>query len=265
MAEQNSINNIITDNDFSVSRTLAGTACVNSIEHSDNSSTTSHSELRAEVGGTSGGDPFLRFSVSGAQDYSFGIDNSDSDILKITDDADPSTGNSLWAMTSAGERTMPKQVAFTAYLPTDDGSETGDGTLFQIGSTTALTEVFDQNADFNTNGTFTAPVTGMYALSGTATFIDSGSSTLNVATLIIGRLNTSNNNFQLENTEGTLNTNTNVEAYATCISAIADMDAADTFVFEVAVTSAGGKNVGLAGNGSTPTRFRTYMSGYLLG
>jgi hypothetical protein len=61
---------------------------------------------------------------------------------------------------------MPLQPAFLAYLPTDDLNCTGNYTTVQIGSITALTEVYDQNADFNVNGIFTAPVTGRYNLSG---------------------------------------------------------------------------------------------------
>ena len=71
------------------------------------------------------------------------------------------TGTVMSAL-DTGEITYPLQPAFQAYLGTTDSNVTGDGTSFRIGSGNALTEVFDQNSDFNTNGTFTAPVTGKY-------------------------------------------------------------------------------------------------------
>jgi hypothetical protein len=57
---------------------------------------------------------------------------------------------------------MPLQPAFSAHLAGSDDNVTGDGTVYTIGSGTNFTEVFDQNNDFNVNGTFTAPVTGRY-------------------------------------------------------------------------------------------------------
>lgn len=59
------------------------------------------------------------------------------------------------------------QPAFLAYLPSNDANVTGDATAYTLGGTTALTKVFDQNGDFNTNGTFTAPYTGRYLFNST--------------------------------------------------------------------------------------------------
>jgi hypothetical protein len=167
MPSQNCINNEIEDNDFSVNRATAGTAVEASIAHSDNTNTGSHARIEAQVGGTSGGDPYLYLNVPSGQDYSFGIDNTDSDALKIQDDVDPSTGNTLWEMTSAGERTMPLQPAFLAQ-PTAQNNVTGDATVYTV---TFNTEIYDQNNDFDAVSTFTASVTGKYNLffmSGTA-------------------------------------------------------------------------------------------------
>ena len=160
MATNNEINNTVAENDFSVNRSTAGTAVESSVEHSDNSNTGSHAQLLAQTGGGSGGDPFIRLNISGAQDYSFGIDNSNSDILKIQDDADPSTGNNLWALTSSGERVMPLQPCFHAYLDTTASNVTGNGTTYSI---IFNNELIDQGSDFNTGtGTFTCPVDGNY-------------------------------------------------------------------------------------------------------
>lgn len=62
-----------------------------------------------------------------------------------------------------GTWTYPLQPAFFAYLAATALNKTGNGTAYTLG-TDALTEVYDQNSDFNTNGTFTAPVTGIYDL-----------------------------------------------------------------------------------------------------
>lgn len=70
--------------------------------------------------------------------------------------------NLISNITGNGEKTMPLQPAFFAYLGTTDSNVTGDGTTFQLGSGNALTEAFDSNGDFNTNGTFTAPIDGRY-------------------------------------------------------------------------------------------------------
>lgn len=74
---------------------------------------------------------------------------------------DSVTGNIITAL-DTGEIRMPLQPAFSAFLGTTDLNVTGNGTNYTLGSGNALTEDFDQNGDFNTNGTFTAPVTGLY-------------------------------------------------------------------------------------------------------
>lgn len=56
------------------------------------------------------------------------------------------------------------QPAFLAYLNSSDLNVTGDGSTYTLGSVTALTEIYDQGNNFNTNGTFTAPVAGKYVL-----------------------------------------------------------------------------------------------------
>jgi len=55
------------------------------------------------------------------------------------------------------------QPAFYAYLGSNLTNATGDGTIVTLGSGTALTEVYDQNNNFVTSGTFTAPYTGIYS------------------------------------------------------------------------------------------------------
>lgn len=80
------------------------------------------------------------------------------------------TGTVMSAL-DTGEIIYPLQPAFHAYLGTQDSNVTGDNTQFILGTGNALTELYDQNSDFNTNGTFTAPVSGKYAFGATFQYL----------------------------------------------------------------------------------------------
>lgn len=94
--------------DFTFSTDTAGSTRNVTVENTDDTNTASHASLTVQSGGTSGGDPFVRFNVPSGQDYSLGIDNSDSDTLKLTDNADPSTGTDLWAVTTSSTTISPQ-------------------------------------------------------------------------------------------------------------------------------------------------------------
>lgn len=208
--------------------------------------------------GASTGDPFVRFNVNGGQDYAFGVDNSDSDKLKIQDDADPSTGNNLWTMTSAGERTMPLQPAFSASLDTTDNNVTGAGTNYTLGTNVALTEVFDQNGDFNTNGTFTASVTGRYHLIFSVRIINvTAACTLGLITIP-----TSNRVYNHMSEVGVGTTRSANNGYVLYGAVLADMDVADTATFTVYVDGEAADTIDI-GNGVSP-HVRTFVMGYLV-
>ena len=112
-------------------------------------------------------DAFNRYQNPG-QTFAKGIDTSDANALKLTDGTDPSSGSVLWRMSTAGERTMPLQPAFSAYRNVSILNQTGAGAVVTVPFDT---ESFDQNGDYN-NGTFTftAPVTGRYFFTSTITF-----------------------------------------------------------------------------------------------
>jgi len=153
-----------------------------------------------------------------------------------------------------GEVTMPRTPAFLAYLATSDANVTGAGTSFTLGSATALTEVFDQNADFNTNGTFTAPVTGRYHFDYK---INISSLTVAMTTSSIAII-TSNGSY----TAGSMNPGAVKTAGNGCslhMSVLADMDASDTATFTVTISNGAGDTAGAQGSG---TRL-TYVSGSL--
>lgn len=239
--------------DFTATTATAAATRSITASNSDNTSGTSNASLIVYTGGSSGGDPYVSATITGIQGYSWGVDNSDSDALKETNsNAGPSNGSVLRKMTSAGEQTLPLQPSFLAYLGSQVTNATGDSTTWQLGTTTALTEVFDQNSDFNTNGTFTAPVTGIYYLQ--------------FYFYVVGGTNIASGNFQLVTSNRTfridcasinpaLNTFVNRG-----FSTLADMDAADTYTCTVTLADSGGKVDDIFGS-SSPF---TWMSGNLV-
>jgi|9_EtaG_2_1085328.scaffolds.fasta_scaffold83188_2 hypothetical protein len=67
------------------------------------------------------------------------------------------------AIDSAGHITQPLQSAFIVKLGSTASNVTGDSTAYTV--INYQTETIDRNADFNpSNGTFTAPITGLYLL-----------------------------------------------------------------------------------------------------
>ena len=96
-----------------------------------------------------------------AQDFHIGLDDS-SDSLTMGLGSTLGTTSHM-VFDANGHITKPLQSAFLATLSGNQLNLTADGSLQAIQFNT---EIFDQNADFNTsNYTFTAPVTGRYHLS----------------------------------------------------------------------------------------------------
>ena len=142
------------------------------------------------------------------------------------------------------------QPAFLAYLATDDNDKTGNGAAFTLGSATALTEVFDQGSNFNTNGTFTAPTTGRYMLSAGATVMGT-----TIATIFVLQIVTSNRTYQVQYTRAASAVN-----MAPSMTVIADMDLNDTATATITVFGEAGNTADIDGT----TNPVTYFSGYLL-
>jgi len=234
---QNCINN-------TVGGTITGTTNQLLIANDSNTSG-SNAVLINRVGGGTADDPFHNFQVTGGSQYSVGIDNSDSDAYVISAGVAPGSTN-VMRIASTGEINFPLQSAFAAYLGTTDTNVTGDSTNFRIGSGNALTEIFDQNSDFNTNGTFTAPLTGRYFLAGTI-YLNGGVNIGAAQSL----LTTSNRTWRTD-FPGTTFTDGSV-------SALADMDAADTATINVVSVDSGGKIDDVFG-AATPF---TWFTGYL--
>lgn len=86
-----------TGDDFDVTRAEIGSGVVATVSNTDNTNASSNAVIDVITGGASGGDPFFHLN-NGVIEYSFGIDNSDSDILKLTDGASPSAGNDIFTL-----------------------------------------------------------------------------------------------------------------------------------------------------------------------
>ena len=162
-------------------------------------------------------------------------------------------GTNVWLMRPSGIRTMPLQPAFLAWLTNVEANVTGDGTNYTWG-TTGMTEIFDQNADFNAAGTFTAPVTGRYS------FI----SRLRIGgiaaqTQFITQIITSNRAYSYYvGNPGNMKDSGN--ALTGEISCLADMDAADTALLRTQVCG-GAKGISISA--STAANQLTAFSGRL--
>lgn len=141
--------------------------------------------------------------------------------------------------------------AFLAYLATTATAVTGNGATYVLG-TDALTEVFDRGSNFNTNGTFTAPVTGLYLLQAGITVTN-----VTAANSFQIFLNTTARNYESILTKDT-GTNADQSMY---ISVLCDMTANDTATVSIIVDGEGGDSDGIRGSASP---VGTYFCGQLV-
>jgi len=85
-----------------VEKSSAGATITSAVRNTDNSNVASHAQLFCETGGASGGDPLLHLQVDGVVSWSVGIDNSDSDKLKIGHSATVGTNTAMTFANSTG-------------------------------------------------------------------------------------------------------------------------------------------------------------------
>lgn len=158
--------------------------------------------------------------------------------------------------------------AFLAILPTDTGAVTGDGTVYPLGSTVALTEVYDTGNAFNpgngagTGCSFTAPATGKYffyasVVSATYPFTTIPPAAPTNCIIIATNARTYYGNFPVPVNPG------NQQNGQTMITVIADMTAGDVATFSWRVDTAVGNKTINATGGSTVAGM-TYITGYRL-
>ena len=160
----NSINNSVGASNSGATNTLT-------IDNSSN--TASSSALQnIKVGGTSAGDAFQTFTVTGTTNWSQGIDNSvTGDPFVLAASTALGTTNVISAATT-GEINYPLQPTFNAYLSANASNVTGDGTAYVV---VFNAERFDVGSDFDTStGIYTFPVEGIYVLTAVISFQEIG-------------------------------------------------------------------------------------------
>jgi hypothetical protein len=139
--------------DFSFTNAVAATPRSFSVENND----TDPGSYACVAVSTepAGGDPYIFFEIDSAtQYYSMGIDNSDSDKWKFTNNVNPSTGDAIISTTNTGVITLFNDLdvteggtgvsAFVAYTPICGGTTAG-GDLQSVASVGNAGEVLTSN------------------------------------------------------------------------------------------------------------------------
>lgn len=208
----------------------------------------SGTSMQITNGGTSSGTLWYGLSKGSTRSYAIGMPALTNESLSITTmnsaGVSPEVGTQVWNMTSAGVRTMPLQPAFLAYLASTATNKTGNGTAYTLG-TDALTEVFDRGTNFNTNGTFTAPVTGIYDLRAQVTVTGT-----TIATTFVISIVTTDRTY----------TNTFIKAAGSqdesvSISALCDMTATNTATVTITVSGEAADTADILGAATVQTFF----------
>jgi hypothetical protein len=198
------------------------------------------------------GDPILSFQLGGTSKFTVGVDDGDSDVLKIGTTA-IGTGTMLRA-TAAGEITMPAQPAFHAYATANVANQIGDNATW---ATVAFAGEsgdggFDIGANYATPN-FTAPVTGKYHLN--ANVYMYGITT--ACTKIILKLVTSNWEVELDRIADPSMDQTEIHLQG---SVLVNMDAADTAYVAALAGGVGSNTIGFSGGtGDSVTHFSGHL------
>ena len=193
------------------------------------------------------GDSFVQFAINTTDEFRMGVDDDASDAFVISQGGALGSSNT-YVITADGEVTQPLNPAFFGYLATDELNVTGNSTFHTVGTTTAFTEVFDQGSDFNTNGTFTAPITGRYYLSAVLSLLTPSGG----GKQVLLRISTSNRTYNLcawPMLDRVTTFYGNNQALGITIDCVADMDAADTATI-VVLADGGAKTCDVDGSGS---------------
>ena len=138
--------------------------------------------------------------------------------------------------TAAREITMPAQPAFLELLGGVDLNVTGNGAVYIIGTNVDFFEIYDQNNDFNVNGTFTAPVTGRYLLTTSVTSQGCAAG----MTQKTSELVTTNRTYLMLSVNVFNLMNVGFSGMTAGSSVIADMDATDTATYNITISGGGG-------------------------
>lgn len=164
-----------------------------------------------------------------------------------------SATGTLISQLDTGEMTRPLQPAFFAQLASDDANVTGNGATYLLGTNVAFTEIFDQGGDFNTNGVFTAPVTGRYMFSGAVRTLGTIGTSGFFACVTSNRVVL----FYDINPAAVADAGASTQYVGSCLC---DMDAGDTAQLRLQITGGAGNTVDLDG---IATDAHTFFSGFL--
>lgn len=118
----------------------AGNTVGHVAQNTENANAASHAFFYASSGGTSGGDAFYRAGVSGSTQWSWGVDNSDSDAFCLTNST-TLNGTNLFRMGTdsavvLGNLTLTALAANKITLATPSAATTGTTVEFQSGANT---------------------------------------------------------------------------------------------------------------------------------
>lgn len=244
--------------DFTFTSSTAGATRTLTVSNTDNTNAASKALIVASTGGASSGDAVYQASTT-TTTWSWGADNSptvpSADPWVLAQGTALGTNNVIVAATG-GQVLKPLQPLFYGSLPTDDANATGNGANYTLGTVTALTEVIDQGGNFNTNGTFTAPVAGNYC------FIVKFGVTSVTAAMTAGSfiLTTTSRSFSFAviNWGAVRNGSNAVELTG---QTVASMAAGDTATTLIVLTGGAGNTASV--RGVAASQDRTYFCGWL--
>jgi len=112
------------DGDFTFTESAAGSARTLTVSQTDNTNTASNAILDIVTGGASGGDPFVHVEITGIDEYSFGMDNTGSDYLKLTNSSSPSGGSEVFIVNGT------QSINFTTQIVDHQYSTGGVGNVY---------------------------------------------------------------------------------------------------------------------------------------
>ena len=172
-----------------------------------------------------------------------GIDNDDSDKLKITDGGNPSSGNDLLVMTSNGVFDFPKQPGFLAINSATDTNQTGNGASPTVEFDS---ETFDKGTNYNNvTDTFTAPEDGLYRFT-TSVVVGNLSSSMNT---ISTKLVTTAQRYELDRCDPYAQIDSTFSRYTSKGSILVEMTAGDTAYVTVQIAGGAGDTASIIGSG----------------
>jgi hypothetical protein len=180
-----------------------------------------------------------------APTYSFASDGNSGWYRSAADTLHMVTaGAKAQSWDSSGRNTFPLQPSFLAYLATTATDKTGNAGSYTLG-TDALTEVFDRGNNFNTNGTFTAPVTGLYDLKAQITITGT-----TIATSFVISIVTTARTYTSTFTRAAASTDQTV-----FIACLADMTATNTATVTIVASGEAGNTDDIKGGATLETYF----------